>query len=161
MKRFLLFFCSISYFIAFTSCEKNIIDGIQHIQGPGDCLKCNNVSWEVNNVTLYRTTDSYIQFKALINGTLKLEYYNFYHDVYGAGNMKIFVDKQQVGDFKDCGNTSKIVWSNCHINNIKKGQIIKIGWFNDHMSAPDMLNSTVQNIQIINGNFNPNPDWDF
>ena len=102
MKRLLFFFCSIACFLIFTSCETNVIDGVQYIQGPGDCIEC-SASWNNEIVSLMR--DSEISFKSQLNGTLELEYYNnaywddYYSEYYDVAGFIIYANGNKVGEY--------------------------------------------------------------
>lgn len=164
MKRFLLFFCSISYFIAFTSCEKNIIDGIQHIQGPGDCIEC-SASW--NNGIVSLILNSEISFKSQINGTLEFEYYNnawwYEGEPWNIAGFRIYANDNMIGEYISASRNGLV--TPISIPSIKKGCIIKVVYCGDHYGS-EACTSLLQNIRITSKQSNnesnkSNPDWDF
>ena len=160
MKKNIISFFVLLVLSAFTSCETNTIDGAQYIQGPGDCIKSKNVTWNGAGVSLHRVCDegSYIEFRAQMKGALYLEYMLIETEHWGCGGFQIYVGGQQVGNYVS-GSINQ--YSQCQVNNIKKGQVIKIVSKDDGLIFPEQISVSLLNIKIIGENANPNPDWDF
>lgn len=165
MKRLLFFFCSIACFLVFTSCETNVIDGVQYIQGPGDCIEC-SASWNNEIVSLMR--DSEISFKSQLNGTLELEYYNnaywddYYSEYYDVAGFIIYANGNKVGKYTSASRNG--LFTPISIPSIKRGCVIEIIYQGDSYSVSNtslLKNIRITNKQSNNESNNPNPDWEF
>lgn len=170
MKRLLFQLSSIiCCVILIASCESNVIDGVQYIQGPGDCIECHQVTWSGN--TLRLTSDggrnsSQISFKSKINGQLHFEYYNgaswFEGEITDSGGIIIYVNGSQI--WENAYTNGKGAFTPVSINAIKRNDIIKICYYWRDWGTPASL---ITNISIStkplgeNTNNNSNPSWDF
>lgn len=164
MKRLLFFFCSIACFLVFTSCETNVIDGVQYIQGPADCIEC-SASWNNETVSLMR--DSEISFKSQINGTLEFEYYNnaFWYEgePWNIAGFRIYANDNTIGEHISASRNG--LFTPISIPSIKRGCIVKIIYIGESLGGESCA-SLLRNIRITskqsnNESNNSNPDWEF
>lgn len=153
MKRLLFQLSSIiCCVILLSSCEQEdvIINNIQYIQGPANCIATNYVSWSENGVNLL-TQGSYIQFKTKMNGTLSFTCIN---DKYAE--LNVYIGNKLIGEYQNTGDVQ--------IKSIKKNSIIK---FSAGTRANGEYGSFVGNIILLgegsstSNTDNPNPGFDF
>lgn len=165
MKRILSQLCSvICCVILITSCETNVIDGVQYIQGPGDCIEC-SASW--NNEIVSLTGYSIVSFKSQINGTLEFEYYNnawwYENEPWNISGFVIYANDSKIGDYTSASRNGQ--FTPISISSIKKGCVIKIVYIGEHYGG-EFCTSLLKNIRITSNQSNsepnnPAPDWDF
>ncbi|MBO5674210.1 MAG: hypothetical protein J6S09_07975 [Paludibacteraceae bacterium] len=164
MKRLLLFFCSIAYLAAFTSCETNVIDGVQYIQGPGDCIEC-SASW--NNEIVSLTGYSTISFKSQINGNLEFEYYNNAWwdngEPWNISGFVVYANDNKIGEYSSASRNG--LFTQISIQSIKRGCVIEIVYVGERTGG-EYCTSLLKNIKITskqsnNESNNSNPDWEF
>lgn len=169
MKRLLFQLSSvICCLILISSCETNVIDGVQYIQGPGDCIENYYVIW--NNETLTLEPGSYICFKSKIKGELHFEYSNNALITNGGvlvawSGFVVYVD----GEFVDAytgfqSNNGK--YAHSYLKSIKQGAIIKIEYDGKIWDSSSYCSSLLKNIHITskpsnNTNTDNNPDSGF
>lgn len=168
MKRLLFQLCSmICCLILISSCETNVIDGVQYIQGPGDCIENYYAIW--NNETLNLGYRSYVCFKAAIKGELHFEYSNnaWLDDgiPYVWSGFVVYVDGEFVDGYTGYRtNNGKFVHT--YIKSIKRGSIIKIEYDGEIWDSSTYCSSLLKNIHITskpsnNTNTDNNPDSGF
>lgn len=161
------------------SCENNqvqndlIIDGVQYIKGPSNCISMSNenVSWTGNSIQLHNT--SWIKLKASHDGELKANLLFGYvcnSSYWSEERFTVKVNGMEVAFFthKSCGQLTKEL----DVNAIKTGDKIELRYRHESNSS-DECYVTISDLRIESNNTNgstggnnnnseqDNPSFDF
>lgn len=145
------------------SCENNqvqndlIIDGVQYIKGPSNCLSISSkgVKWNGDMIDLYH--NSYIKFKAVNSGSLLAVIDGHYE------RGSFFVEINGVEAYRYSDTDSETM----QINSITKGDVIKCKYiisvgYRDYEGSITLSNLRIQLDNTINNNPQQNnPSFDF
>lgn len=161
------------------SCENNqvqndlIIDGVQYIKGPSNCISMSNenISWTGTSIQLHN--ESWIKLKASHDGELKANFlfgYVCYDSYWSKERFTVKVNGMEVAFFthKSCGQLTK----DLNVNAIKTGDKIELRYIHEDCSS-DECYVTISDLRIQSNNTNgstggnnnnseqDNPSFDF
>lgn len=149
MKKIVLF---ILFSFSLISCEKEnganlILDNIQYITSPTNCIKHKYVTWNYHTAKLIGS-GAYFTFKSEINGTLSLKY--------DTGSFASFKIKKNGIMIYESSPSEEFVY----IEGILKGDILKISYSGEYSSYNE-YRCILSDIKIVGSNVLNDDEDDF